>query len=133
MPGRPRHALGNAHARDVVRGILSKCDEAIGVVGLWEMMSRYEDRHALVTCTLAAVHVSRIGGEVVEGGTPELFVGTIEGAVLGPPRGDVKHGKASWNSVFTPDGYDKTFGELQFHEQATFSHRKRAGDTAGVV
>ena len=26
--------------------------EAIGDVGLWEMMSRYEDRHALVTCTL---------------------------------------------------------------------------------
>ena len=49
-----------------------------------------------------------------------------EGAVLGPPRGDVKHGKSSWNSVFTPDGYDKTFGELQFHEQAAFSHRRAA-------
>ena len=100
--------------------------EAIGDVGLWEMMSRYEDRHALVTCTLAAVHVRGNGGGGGAGSTPELFVGTIEGAVLGGPRGDVKHGKASWNSVFTPDGYDKTFGELQFHEQATFSHRKRA-------
>lgn len=97
--------------------------EAIGDAGLWDMMSRYEDRHALVTCNLAAVHV-RDGGEL--DGTPELFVGEIEGAVLGPPRGDVKHGKASWNSVFTPAGYDKTFGELQFHEQAMFSHRRRA-------
>ena len=97
--------------------------EAIGDAGLWDMMSRYEDRHALVTCNLAAVHV-RDGGEL--DGTPELFVGEIEGAVLGPPRGDVKHGKASWNSVFTPAGHDKTFGELQFHEQAMFSHRRRA-------
>ena len=97
--------------------------EAIGDAGLWDMMSRYEDRRALVTCNLAAVHV-RDGGEL--DGTPELFVGEIEGAVLGPPRGDVKHGKASWNSVFTPAGHDKTFGELQFHEQAMFSHRRRA-------
>jgi inosine triphosphate pyrophosphatase len=28
--------------------------------------------------------------------------------------------------VFTPDGHDKTFGELQFHEQAAFSHRRAA-------
>jgi inosine triphosphate pyrophosphatase len=48
--------------------------------------------------------------------------------VLGPPRGDVHHGKASWNSVFTPAGYVKTFGELDFHEQAEFSHRRRAID-----
>lgn len=28
--------------------------------------------------------------------------------------------------MFTPVGYDKTFGELQFHEQAAFSHRRAA-------
>ena len=62
--------------------------EAIGDVGLWEMMSRYEDRHALVTCTLAAVHVSRIGGEVVEGGTPGALRGNDRGSgTRTSPRG----------------------------------------------
>ena len=117
--------------------------ESIGDNGLWELMKNYDDKHALVTCTLAAVNVAEgSGGGEGEGGegggggdggggggeaaAAEVFVGTIEGAVLGPPRGDVKHGKSSWNSVFTPDGYDKTFGELQFHEQAAFSHRRAA-------
>jgi hypothetical protein len=30
--------------------------------GLWELMSHYDDKHALVTCTLAAVHVVNFSG-----------------------------------------------------------------------
>ena len=30
--------------------------------------------------------------------------------------------------MFTPEGKNKTFGELQFEEQAAFSHRKKALD-----
>ena len=67
-------------------------------------MKNYEDKHALVTCTLAAVKVSGGGGGGGggEGGggnaegiacaaeaEAEVFVGEIEGAVLGPPRGGV--------------------------------------------
>lgn len=101
--------------------------EHIGDNGLWELVSKYEDKRCLVTCTLAAVRVTGAGGEAAEGADEaKVFVGTIGGSVLGPPRGDVKHGKSSWNSVFTPDGYEKTFGELQFHEQAAFSHRREA-------
>lgn len=36
----------------------------------------------------------------------EVFLGTVEGAVLGPPRGDVKHGEPD----FTPTG-------LQLHSR----------------
>ena len=98
--------------------------EAIGDRGLWDLASRYDDRAATVTCTLAAIRVR--GGEEARDASPRLHVGVIEGAILGPPRGDVKHGKASWNSVFTPEGREKTFGELAFAEQAEFSHRKEA-------
>ena len=68
--------------------------EAIGDRGLWDLASRYDDRAATVTCTLAAIRVR--GGEEARDASPRLHVGVIEGAILGPPRGDVKHGKASW-------------------------------------
>lgn len=114
--------------------------EAIGPEGLWNLASRYDDTHTVVTCTVASLRARRtetrdstdapIDSNDTDDWfrTPRLFVGTLDGAILGPPRGDVKHGKASWNSVFTPEGKDKTFGELQFEEQAAFSHRKKALD-----
>lgn len=92
--------------------------EAIAPEGLWDLMSRYDDRRATVTCTLGVMDLKC-------GGAPKIFSGTISGTMV-PPRGDVKHGKASWNSVFQPDGFSKTFGELQFEEQAQISHRRIA-------
>lgn len=92
--------------------------EAIAPEGLWDLMSRYDNRRATVTCTLGVMDLKR-------GGAPKIFSGTISGTMV-PPRGDVKHGKASWNSVFQPDGFSKTFGELQFEEQAQISHRRIA-------
>ena len=111
--------------------------EAIGPEGLWNLASRYDDKHTTVACVVASLRArrakTRADGDAPTDAadwlrTPRLFVGTLDGAILGPPRGDVKHGKASWNSVFTPEGKDKTFGELQFEEQAAFSHRRKALD-----
>ena len=43
--------------------------ESIGDNGLWELMKNYDDKHALVTCTLAAVNVAEgSGGGEGEGG-----------------------------------------------------------------
>lgn len=96
--------------------------EAIGPSGLWDLMSRYDNRRARVTCTVGAMDlVGRHWGER----EVQIFSGSIHGVIVAP-KGDVQHGKASWNSVFLPDGYDKTFGELQFHEQAEMSHRRIA-------
>jgi inosine triphosphate pyrophosphatase len=95
--------------------------EAIGPDGLWDVMSRYEDRNATVTCTVGAMSVREAG----DSSETNVFVGSIRGTMV-PPRGDVKHGKASWNSVFQPAGFAKTFGELQFVEQAEISHRRIA-------
>jgi inosine triphosphate pyrophosphatase len=94
--------------------------EAIGPDGLWGVMSRYKDRNATVTCTVGAMSLKP--GKFTE---TNVFAGSIRGTMV-PPRGDVKHGKASWNSVFQPDGFAKTFGELQFVEQAEISHRRIA-------
>jgi|TARA_B100001142_G_scaffold228751_2_gene226868 inosine triphosphate pyrophosphatase len=82
--------------------------ERVGPEGLWNLCSRYEDRSCLVTCTLAAIDLR--GGrfhweESIK--NARTFVGELVGCISGPPRGSVMHGKASWNSVFTPAGYDQ--------------------------
>ena len=110
--------------------------EAIGDSGLWELVRRYEDKSARVTCSLGSsgsLSEVMLGSDRLpeapdrdtRGFESRMFVGSLEGSI-GPPRGDVKHGATSWNSVFTPAGRAQTFGETPFEEQAKFSHRRQA-------
>ena len=104
--------------------------EAVGDGGLWDLVRRYDDNSARVTCNLGCwpLKLATDGRFVAPDGVSsvaETFVGALEGSI-GPPRGDVKHGATSWNSVFTPAGRAQTFGETPFEEQAKFSHRRQA-------
>lgn len=104
--------------------------EAVGDDGLWDLVRRYDDNSARVTCNLGCwpLKLATDGRFVAPDGVSsvaETFVGALEGSI-GPPRGDVKHGATSWNSVFTPTGHARTFGEMPFEVQATFSHRRQA-------
>ncbi len=64
-------------------------------------------------------------------GHTELFRGEVEGHVVWPPRGTQGFG---YDSVFRPDGYETTFGEMSAQEKhgwkpgdaAALSHRARA-------
>jgi XTP/dITP diphosphohydrolase len=63
-------------------------------------------------------------------GRDVLFVGTVDGTLVWPPRGDKGFG---FDPVFMPDGYDITFGEMPSDRkhswspgQAGLSHRARA-------
>jgi inosine triphosphate pyrophosphatase len=99
---------------------------AIGDDGLWQLVSRYEDKFARVQCTLAAVSVQRNADNFsFDDNCIAIHTGVLDGTI-GPPKGNVKHGATSWNSVFTPDGHDLTFGETPFETQARFSHRRLA-------
>jgi inosine triphosphate pyrophosphatase len=91
--------------------------EAIRPDGLWDLMSRYSDRSATATCTMLMKCMKTM--------TTRVFTGTISGTIVAP-RGHIHHGKSSWNSVFQPDGYTQTLGEMSYCEQARFSHRKIA-------
>ena len=91
--------------------------EAIRPDGLWDLMSRYSDRTATATCMMLMKCMKTM--------TTRVFTGTISGTIVAP-RGHIHHGKASWNSVFQPDGYTQTLGEMSYCEQARFSHRKIA-------
>ncbi|MFO7721538.1 MAG: non-canonical purine NTP diphosphatase [Gillisia sp.] len=52
-----------------------------------------------------------------------LFIGICKGEITSERRGDFGFG---YDSVFQPDGSDKTFGEMTLEEKSTFSHRGKA-------
>ena len=56
-------------------------------------------------------------------GHDEVFPGTIEGQVVWPMRGPEGHG---YDPVFQPNGYNITFGEMEFKEKNRISHRADA-------
>lgn len=56
-------------------------------------------------------------------GEEELFVGEVYGHLVWPPRGDQGH---DFDSMFVPDGSDKTFGEMTTTEKNTFNSRRYA-------
>ena len=52
-----------------------------------------------------------------------LFIGICTGQITRARRGNFGFG---YDSVFQPDGSDKTFGEMTLEEKSTFSHRGKA-------
>lgn len=60
---------------------------------------------------------------------PALFEGRVHGTLVWPPRGDLGFG---YDPIFLPDGYDRTFGEMDAREKhgitdaKGLSHRARA-------
>ena len=53
---------------------------------------------------------------------PVVFVGRTEGKIV-PARGPLDFG---WDPIFEPDGYDKTYAELDKEIKNTISHRGRS-------
>ncbi|MBV2142324.1 RdgB/HAM1 family non-canonical purine NTP pyrophosphatase [Falsochrobactrum sp. TDYN1] len=64
-------------------------------------------------------------------GEAQYYRGEVEGTLVWPPRGDLGFG---YDPVFLPDGYEKTFGEMEADEKhgwkpgdaLALSHRARA-------
>lgn len=72
------------------------------------------DRSARFVCCLALAWPD---------GHCEAFVGTVEGALVWPPRGNMGFG---FDPVFVPVGFDKTFAELDPDTKHAISHRADA-------
>lgn len=58
-------------------------------------------------------------------GKRHLFEGECKGSITMARRGDKGFG---YDSVFIPEGSDKTFGEMEFEAKNKFSHRRKAID-----
>lgn len=90
---------------------LDRCGNA----GLLKLMEDVEDRSATFRTAMA---VRDEHGEV------HVFEGECEGTITHEERGD---GGFGYDTVFVPDGHDRTFAEDEEHK-ADVSHRKRALD-----
>lgn len=90
--------------------------EKLGPSGLHRLLHGFDDKSAAAVCTFAYCQ-----------GKPEdpviLFEGVIEGRIV-EPRGGTKG--FSWDPCFQPDGYDKTFAEMEPELKNSISHRSRA-------
>jgi XTP/dITP diphosphohydrolase len=56
-------------------------------------------------------------------GKETQFEGISEGVIISEKRGS--HG-FGYDPVFLPDGFDKTFGEMELDIKNQFSHRRKA-------
>jgi XTP/dITP diphosphohydrolase len=59
------------------------------------------------------------------GGPAVVVEGRVDGRLTFPPRGDKGFG---YDPIFIPEGYERTFGEMEGLEKEQLSHRTRAFD-----
>lgn len=108
-------ALGGRLPGTLVKWFL----EEVGTEGLIKMLEGFDDRRATAGITYA----------LFDGRVVHFFEATVAGVVLDAPRvndNEGWHGSKSWNSIFIPDGSDKTYAEMTDDELKPFSHRGKA-------
>lgn len=88
--------------------------ERLQSVGLWRILTAYEDKSATAVCTLAfspAPHAD-----------PVLFTGKVDGTIVEPVEGR----GFGWDSIFVPDEEDQPFSCLSTERKNELSHRGNA-------
>ncbi len=86
--------------------------EKLGRDGLYKMLSNHENKSAEAVCSI---------GYCEPGKEPKVFEGICNGKIV-EPKGD----KFGWDPIFMPNGYDKTYAELDNEIKNTISHRHKA-------
>jgi len=86
---------------------------AVGEEGLCRQLDPWPDRAARATVALCLYDAS--GAHV--------FTGSAPGVIVHSPRGE--HG-FGWDSIFQPEGYSRTYGEMQREEKMRISMRALA-------
>ena len=62
-----------------------------------------------------------------DGNKVHFFSGEVKGTIADTIRAGNNFG-FGWDSIFIPEGFDKTFGEMTFEEKNEISHRRKAFD-----
>lgn len=81
--------------------------------GLCQLLDGYSDRST----------TARVLFGYYDGSNLSTFTGQAEGTIALQPRGEQGFG---WDSIFIPQGYDKTWGEMTKEEQIATSMRRSA-------
>lgn len=87
--------------------------KTIGNVGILKLMERESNRRAYFQSTVGLC----FNGELY------LFTERVYGLIADEMRGDKGFG---FDPIFIPDGYDKTFAEMDINEKNHLSHRGKA-------
>ena len=93
--------------------------EESGTDGLIKMLKGFDDRRATAGITYG----------IFDGESLYTFDAEVTGTVPEQPRTSEYsgwHSSKSWNSIFIPNGSDKTYAEMTDEELQPFSHRYKA-------
>lgn len=88
--------------------------DKLGCDGLNQILSGYEDKSASALCAIAYY-----GGDNLK---PVVVVGKTNGRIV-PPRGS---GNFGWDPIFEPEGFDKTYAEMEPNVKRNESHKRHA-------
>ena len=91
----------------------SEANAAKNMSKLLQRLDTKDDRRARFRTVMA----------LIMDGERFLFEGMVEGEIATSPRGSNGFG---YDPVFIPEGFDKTFGELDLSVKLSLSHRSRA-------
>ena len=87
--------------------------DSVGCEGICKMMKEEKDRTGYAESAVA----------YYDGKNMKIVVGRLDGKISNKPRGEKGFG---WDPIFIPDGYNKTFGEMEMEEKSKISMRKIA-------
>ncbi|ADP77706.1 dITPase [Methanothermus fervidus DSM 2088] len=92
----------------------SYVQKTIGNKGILKLMENIEDRQA---------EFKSVVGYCEPGSKPKIFVGVVKGNISTEEIGDKGF---AFDPIFYPEGYKKTFGELDPEEKNRISHRGKS-------
>ncbi len=87
--------------------------QELGTNGLCKLLNGYNNRSA----------VAHVCFGLYDGKQLQTFEAKINGSIASHPRGDQDFG---WGPTFIPDGYNKTWGEMNIEEQQSTAIRRIA-------
>ena len=107
-------ALGGAPGIYSARYAGEDSDDRKNIEKLLKEMKGIKDRRARFVCIIAFA---------LPDGSHYLFKGVTEGSIGEVPKGEKGFG---YDPIFYPDGYDKTFAEMEPEQKDFLSHRGKA-------
>ena len=88
-------------------------ESTVGCSGMLKMLQTFEDRSAIAVSCFA----------IFDGKDIKIARGEVKGSIASEIRGNNGFG---WDVFFIPEGYKKTYAEMQSEEKNSMSHRKNA-------
>lgn len=106
-------ALGGEPGVYSARWAVEEGDFDLAMQKIWQKLNELnlKTSSARFTCALS---IAWLDGHL------ESFEGQIEGHLTFPPRGKNGFG---YDPIFIPNGYDQTFGEMNYDQKSFISHR----------